>query len=150
MRQGRAMELIVSAVAGFIGAGVFSLLLHNAPAQGDNETIVSAHEFQLLSSKNQIVGRWAANTHSQLPFLSLEGPETIGERYKKDGTLFIGFHAGVPQIRLHGAERKGGIVLSVFEETSHASIIGRGENNTLHFDPIQADTWNKLLKSATK
>lgn len=150
MSQARTKELIVSTLAGFVGASIFTFLFHDVPVLSSDRTVISAHAFQLLSDNNQIVGLWSSQTKSQLPFISLEAPVTIGERNKQDGAILIGFHAGVPQIRVHGADRKGGVVLSTMDESGHVSIAGSGAQKILHLDSDQADTWNALLKAAQK
>jgi hypothetical protein len=150
MSRSRTRELLVSVLAGFVGAGIFALVFHDVPVQSSDRTVVSAHAFQLLSDKNQIVGLWGSHTNSQLPFMSLEAPFTSGEQAKSDGAILIGFHAGVPMIRVHGADRKGGVVLSTAENSGHLSIVGSGAQKILHLDSDHADTWNALLKSGPK
>jgi hypothetical protein len=145
MGHSRAVELCFSALSGFVGASVFLLFFYGVPVSGQEKTIVKAHEFLLLNDENQIVGRLASHNRGGLPFLSLEGIEREGNNFK-DGAVFIGFHDGIPQIRLHGGNRVGGVVLSVFEESGHVSIAATGTRKIMHLDPSQADTWNELIK----
>lgn len=149
MGHSRAAELFFSALSGLAGASVFLLLFHGVPVNGQDKTIVKAHEFLLLNDKSEIVGRLASHSGSGLPFLVLEGIEREGKNFK-DGAVFIGFHESIPQIRLHGGDRKGGVIISVYEEAGQVSILGRGAKKIMHLDPSQADTWNELIKGDRK
>jgi hypothetical protein len=149
MGHSRAAELLFSALSGFAGATVFLLLFYGVPVNGQDKTIVKAREFLLLNDKNEIVGRLASHSEGGLPFLVLEGNEREGKNFK-DGAVFIGFHEKIPQIRLHGGERTGGVVLSAYEEAGYVSIAGRGAKKIMRLDPSQADTWNALTKGDRK
>ncbi len=144
MKTDQPSSLIISTLAGSLGATVVLCLFYAFPVIAQEKQKVSAHEFVLLNQRNEPVGRWATHHVEGLPFLVLESVEKEGNDPKKSGSILIGFHDGTPQIRVHGWDRKSGVVVWVDNDSGKVAIGGKGEGEALRFDPGQARTWNDL------
>ena len=143
----KTTSLITSTLAGSLGAIIVLCLFYAFPVVAQEKRI-SASEFLLVNERNETVGRWGTFLDDGLPFLVLESVEKEGSDPKKSGSILIGFHEGTPQIRVHGWDRKGGVVVWAKDDTGRVAIGGKGAREVLRFDPGQAHTWTELTTSS--
>jgi len=148
MKLFRAAEVLVATLAGFVGAATAILLFHGTPLSAATPPalpVVKAYEFLLLNAKNETVGRLATSTRDGLPFMALEGVERDGIPFK-DGAILIGFHERVPQVRVHGADRKGGSVIAVIDGDGKLSLMSERGVENITFESSQGKVWKQILE----
>ena len=148
MKHTQTINLIISALGGSFGASIVLCLFYAFPVVAQEKKI-AANEFVLLNERNEIVGRWRTHLDEGLPFLVLESVEKGGTDPKKSGSILIGFDEGTPQIRVHGWDRKGGVVVWVDNDSGKVAIGGKEAREVLRFDPGQARIWNDLTTGSS-